>query len=310
MARYIRNTALFLLVVVLSLWGVEAFVRSIPNPYKLKDQRLMGQGDDISVLILGNSHNYYGIMPSFLGHNAFNAACVSQTFDKDFYLLKRYYAKLPKLKYVIINVDFSNLFDPPLEATEAFRLTYYHLYMGWPLRWGQKQYCFELANIAATREKVIRYFSSKTASVDAYGWGTDHNHNASLQTALSPEAAKARAETLKCKNLGFYAQNTQELCQIADFCARHHLRLIVLSTPVHPLYFRQVAQTDKLRLKHTIERLHRYGGVNYYDYSVDDVLEDVDFFDCDHLSDTGAKKFSKQLSEVLDRIVATEEPPK
>ncbi len=300
MIRYIRNTALFLLVVLLGLWGVEAFVRSIPNPYKFKDKRLMEQGNDISVLVLGNSHNYYGIMPSLLGRNAFNAACVSQTFDKDFYLLKRYYPKLPKLKYVIINVDFSNLFDPPLENTEAFRLTYYHLYMGCPLGWGQKKYAFELSNIAATREKVAQYFSSKAASFDEYGWGTDHNHkNANPQATLSPQAAKARAEVLKCKSPGYYAQNDQVLCEIADFCARRHLQLIILSTPVHPNYLAQVATTDKQRLKRTLEKLKRYKGVSYLDFSADEVLEDIDFFDCDHLSDTGARKFSKQLSKVL-----------
>lgn len=280
--------------------GIETFLHSLPNPYKYKDTWIKANGKDVETLILGNSHNYYGIMPSVLGHKSFNCANVSQLFDQDLYLLKRYKPVCKKLKRVIINVDFSNIFDAPLQANEPFRVTYYHLYMDMPLPTCQKKAFFELFYISAAKEKVTNYINGKALSFDSLGWGNDHKLTLRDSSALSKEGSKARAANLRCKDFSDYLHNKQVLSEIAKYCDNNKLQLIIISTPVSRGFYSYESARDKKLLREAIQPLLDYKSVSYIDFSQDNNINDKDFFDSDHLDDAGAKKFSKQLSACIN----------
>lgn len=298
MRKYIRQTLLFLLLVAVGATGIELFLRSIPNPYRYKDEWLHANHRP-QTLILGNSHNYYAVTPSLLGGQAFNAANVSQRFDQDLYLLQRYTDANPSIRRVVINVDFSNLFDPPLAEEEPFRLTYYHLYMAMPIDWHQWQSRIELGNIAAARKKFSNFLGHKAISYDSLGWGTGYQLALRSPYPFSKADCRRRAKDLRCENEDDYHHNVHTLMQIVMACRHKGLRLFVVSTPVHPAYYACVAKGDKDRLRKTTNALGKYSFVRYMDFSQDVLMNDSDFFDCDHLSDSGASKFSRQLDNYI-----------
>lgn len=84
----------------------------------------------------------------------YNLCQVSQIFEYDEYLLKRYAPKLKKLREVILIADNSNLFDAPLEQTEWFRCIYYRLYMDYPKHSLWSKYGFELSNVQAALREI------------------------------------------------------------------------------------------------------------------------------------------------------------
>ena len=109
---------------------------------------------EVEILILGNSHGLYGLRPDVFKRKAYNLCNVSQIFEYDEYLLKRYLPKCKSLTDVVLVVDNSNLFDMPLENTEEFRCIYYRLYMDYPKHSRWSKYGFELSNIQALKEKI------------------------------------------------------------------------------------------------------------------------------------------------------------
>ena len=52
--------------VSVSILSVELFVRyEIPNVYRLKNEWLSKNSSNVELLVLGNSHCYYGICPEY-----------------------------------------------------------------------------------------------------------------------------------------------------------------------------------------------------------------------------------------------------
>lgn len=299
MKKYIRQVATFLVAVVAFMLCAEAFMRHIPNAYRYKEQWLGANGENVGTLVLGNSHDYYGIRPSLLGKDAFSVACVSQRFDQDLYLLKRYFNYCPNLERVIINVDCSNLFDPPLDEDEAYRLAYYHLYMGMPLKKSQWRGYVELAYIAAAREKFKNYVKSGSLPFDSLGWGNNYKSGNRQQSSFTIWNIKRRVEELKCRNYVHYEHNVKVLCDIAGFCQSHGLELIVVSMPVVQAFYKNMGEKERALLKKAINRVRDFPAVSYYDFTTDLALAEGDFFNCDHLADTGADKFSRQLADSI-----------
>ena len=124
MRKFLLNTCLFLLPVLLLLASAEVYMRSLPNTYKYKEEWMWQNGHRVSTLLLGNSHGYFGLVPSAMGDSVFNLCAVSQRAREDFYLLQRYASVCPHLRTVVLVVDNSNLFDVPMEEEEPFRVVY------------------------------------------------------------------------------------------------------------------------------------------------------------------------------------------
>ena len=78
MKSFLLRLSLFLLPIAILAVAGEAYVRSLPNSYRLKGEWMRQNADSVEVLILGNSHAYYGIRPQDMQGVAFNLSNVSQ----------------------------------------------------------------------------------------------------------------------------------------------------------------------------------------------------------------------------------------
>ena len=284
MRKFLIKCFLFLCPAILFLVGMEWYARSIPNSYRQKEQWMQHHAQEVEILILGNSHGLYGLRPDVFKRKAYNLCNVSQIFEYDEYLLKRYLPKCKSLTDVVLVVDNSNLFDMPLENTEEFRCIYYRLYMDYPKHSRWSKYGFELSNIQALKKKI----QHRNDTCSDLGWNGNYTLERKSLANVSLEAASNTAARHQCKNWQVAEENVRILKRIADLCKQHHLRLILVQAPVTRNYYTRIDKKQLDFIKRSVESI----GVPSHDYSQDKHFEDDDFFDADHLTDKGAIKWS------------------
>ena len=91
MKRFLIKTAIFSAIILCLLGLGELAVRNMPSSYSYKHAYMEGHARDISTLILGSSHTYYGVRSDLLGDSVFNLANVSQDPDVSvFFEFSRY----------------------------------------------------------------------------------------------------------------------------------------------------------------------------------------------------------------------------
>ena len=80
------------------------------------------------------------------------------------------------------------------------------------------------------------------------------------------------------------------------------LRLILITTPVYETYQKRMNKYVSIEMSNFYKHLNKmYPNVEYYDFSHDDRFIEDDFYDASHLSDSGAKKFSILVSEIVHK---------
>lgn len=305
MKKFLLRSLAFLLPALIVLVLTEAYVRSIPCSYQYKDQWLEAHGEQVSTLILGNSHAFFDLRPSALADSTFNLSNVSQRLDHDDFLLEHYAQCCPHLSRVILVADNSNLFDPPMEDDEPGREAYYQLYMHYrhpsdPLAflssWGScAPYPLEFSYINSFWAKVIRHWQGKGLSCDSLGWGIDDKAELRNPIDFTPE----RVRSHNFHDWPSTHRNVAALHRIANWCLHHHVTLYLLMPPVTPSYTKKA---NKWQLDYVdsvaLGCQQRYGAI-IANYACDSRFSDLDFFDTDHLNDQGATKFSNILSAEL-----------
>ena len=299
MRRFLLRSLFFLAGVVLLLCAAEYAARICPNAYRNKELWMQSHNDQVETLVLGSSHAYAAIKPELLTSCAFNLANSNQTQRYDWLLLKRDTASLASLK-VIVYPASSLLMDYRLEDTsEWYRSIYYQLYNHLAEHSLFSKYAWEVASIQTCCWKVQSLFVSGESDrmCDEYGWCTYYQAHPSQKDNLNLAKAEER--------IGKYEEREEMHCpeefyfdEIAGYCQRHGIRLVLLGTPVSQIFRSQAAVAEYLKktdLKAQQEAAS-YDCIEYHDYSFDTRFTDDDFFDVDHLNSSGAIKFTQIIS--------------
>src|SRR5437762_1145455 len=112
-AKGMRRVWLLLLGFSLPLvlgWAVlEWTLAKIPNSFSAKRDGIHALSNDVDTVILGSSEAFFGISPHRLSGTAFNLANSAQTPYYDYEIMKSVLPDLPKLRRVIIQIDYVSL---------------------------------------------------------------------------------------------------------------------------------------------------------------------------------------------------------
>lgn len=301
MKQFLIKTVLFSAIILLLLIPAELFVRRITTPYSIKNHFCTTRGEDISTLILGNSHAYYGIRPDILGDSTFSLANVSQHPDNDLSLLRHYGNLMPNLKRIIIPVSYTTFRDLPFEETSSrFRAISYKTQMHLPDHSDFSTYNMESSEFRVFAGKIKNLFVHKPSNTcDSLGFGTGYtlarrsrHWKASAAYHISYHTQQPRPERA--------AKVTALFDSIHSYCSERGIELVLVSTPLLPEYreLRDSAQLAEMQtLVHDIVSRH---SLRYLDFSADNDFTDADFFDADHLNDCGAAKLTLRLKAALD----------
>jgi hypothetical protein len=295
MRKFLLRVVFFLIPAFCMLAVAEWYMRTIPNTYRMKNDWMLRNAHNVKTLLLGNSHGYFALVPSVMGDSIFNLCNVSQRLELDYFLLCHYADRYDSLKQVILVADNSNLFDVPMECDEPARVTYYQLYMGYRAHSMLSKYGFELSNMGYAHQKLKYHCQGQSVMCDSLGWGYNY-----VVTDRNPEdfLYKNVREHLFV-NWEYTYRNRDYIDSIASWCQQNHVELVLLQTPVCKDYTRKAASWQLRLVKAMTDSCCAKYGARKFDYSCDERFHDIDFFDSDHLSDEGARKFSVILAHDL-----------
>lgn len=297
MKKFLKYIIAFIIPVLLMAVALEFYLRSIPNSYKYKNEWMLKNSDSLQVIAIGSSHAYYGIDPTFLKEKGFNLGNSSQDLEMDRFLIEKYSNNAKNLKCVLLVLSDISLLSDMEHGAESWRIPYYGIYMGYP----PKRFALEITN-ARMIDKLTAYFKgTDMRSCSTLGFGIAYS------TAAKPEWNKEDAKAAAKRNTAINTdgsidtsllnKNLACLDSLASLCERNDIRLCVLRTPYSKEYLEVIDKAQNAFFLKIINRkLLEHKGMSFHDFSADPRFSGEDFYDCDHLSDKGARKFTSIIS--------------
>lgn len=305
MKRFITDILLFALAFLLACLGVELLLLVKTNHYSYKRDYLEHHLDDISVLLLGNSHIEEGLQPSLIADSAFNMAILGRTPVYDMELAKRYLPQMPNLKVVVMPLDYNDFYlgrklNPPEGVTpfeRSMRCMYYK-HMGihsvdgfwyWP----------ELVNVRPNIFYRLIKPADEIRECDSLGFYPLKfaGRKQGWEQRVLPDSID-RARGIDSVEL---AALTGCFEVIARLASERGARLVLLSSPMYKTYqalMEPALLSDKDAFVKRLQQ--RYPRVEYYDLARDSRFGEHDFFDASHLTEQGAAKYSAIVADIIN----------
>lgn len=298
MKRFLILSATLSLSILLTLVAGECVVRRIPNPYSSKHHWMLQHADSVEVLVLGSSHSYYGINPVYLEGMAYNLANISQPYKYDYYLLTRYAGSYRRLHTVIVPVSYFSFFIREFDGDEWTGNINYKIYMECPYYPDFSKYNMELSNLEVFRGKLLKKFMGEAPrNCSDSGWGTDYTLESRREEWTDDSRQTVERHTAAGRD--GMEENICYFERIARFCKERGIRLVLVTTPTWSTYYDRLDTEQLAEMYEVLDRMTRRYGLAYRDYLKDSRFIADDFWDCDHLSDRGAKKFTEILQQEL-----------
>lgn len=317
MARLSLRLAAFVLPIAF-LWAtLEWWTAKLPNNYSIKRQQLNVLSGRIDTLILGSSSTYFGVVPKQLSGTAFNLAYLIQPLYYDDQLLTRVLPQLPRLRRVIVTVQYISLFFELDDFVGSWRQYFYEQEWGIPpARFGDRMDIRMWSRVAlltprfsvqsvrpalsglARGARVLPTTPGVEARDDRGWWpaGFGDDDPARLNAAY---AARRLAQYDEMMNVNHEQANLRYLKHILSVLHEHDIECVLVSLPVWST-FRNGMRADMWdRTQSDIQHLVKDYDVRYLSFLNSPQLEAADFFDVDHLSPRGAIRFTKMLNADL-----------
>lgn len=304
MKKFLLYCFIFIIPLATMAVIVELRIRQVSNPYKYKYEWMQKNADNVETLVFGSSHTFYGIRPEFLGGNAFSLANVSQDNKQNLFLLKYWAKRYKNLKTIIVPISFSTWFGRGMEySRESYRCRYYTIYMDCDLYLLSLPYYFELTNFGTAKMKIRKIIQEDDKpDYDEYGWGTYYKLSKKNMTKWeNGTEAEAAVKRHTAKTWNYINRNYSTLKDIADFCKKNNIQLVLITTPCWHSYYDNLDQRQFSKMHELTDSFRKEYNLLYYDYMKDKRFVADDFYDSNHLSDIGAEKFSKLLNNDIHR---------
>ena len=300
MNKFIKRTLLFSAPVIISMLIMEVLLRRIPNNYSYKKNYLEKHSNEIETLFLVSSHAYYAINPDYMLFNSFNSAHIAQSLDYDIEILKKYEKQMDKLKYIVVQIDYSSLYNRLEIGIENWRIKNYNIYYGLNRSFNSKDN-FEILNgkLLENSKRIVKFYwrNKSDISCNILGWGIQHNskNNQDLFTT-----GKAAAKRHAKKQKSFFNGNVAIVNEIIAVAKSKKVKVIFYTSPAYKTYSSQWNREQLQKTYTTIKSIaNSNANVNYYDFLRDKSFDAKDFFDADHLNEIGAEKFSKKMDSII-----------
>ena len=312
MRKFIHNVTIFGIILLLMNVAIEFLLFMRPNEYSYKRTYVEEHINDISCLLLGNSHIVQALTPNILGDSVFNMAIIGRGLVYDVELAKRYVPQMNQLEFLVMPLDYVRFYfgreknNPnekgKLSGLGKTRKCMYYKYMG--IQVDGFWYWSEMLNSKLDYMKRFLKKDKDARECDSLGYvkrslleKKDGWENRNLPKIIDTTLNAGR----KSQELLY-----TNYCTLAELAKNQGARLILLFTPLYKTYNDATNLVVLKEMASFVDSLkQKYPNIEYYDYSKDKRFVDEDFQDASHLNDIGATKFSYIVrQEVLDKLNA------
>jgi hypothetical protein len=305
MKNFIKNNVAFGLLVILVCIVLELLLLIRPNNYSRKRAYVEHHLDDISVLLMGNSHIEEALVPELLGDSVFNFAISGKEWNCDVELAQRYLPKMSHLRIVVLPFSYDYfvfgrtrdevLMPQARKRTNTFKCMQTK-YLG--IRQYGWRYWSEILYSDENYMHRLFFGQSASDSCDSLGFV-----KLGVQRS-SPYWQWQRLPKIVDPNMPRDEKAFEEFVRghdtIAKLCCEQGARLILVSAPVYSTYQYLINEVVLQDMKSVADSLNQlYHNVEYYNFFFAEGFGDEDFYDAGHLTETGAIKFSKMLADTI-----------
>jgi hypothetical protein len=291
-------------VLALGWTGLEVGMARMATSHVVKHRRLRVLANEVDTLILGSSETYYGISAHELSGTAFNLANWSQSLYFDYELSKRVVPELPKLKRVIVLVNYMSLYYELYDHPESWRQYDYFREWGIPLQRPADYLNLGLVSQVAlytphaALEALGRGFRGDRAPhIDDRGWYRVPEED---RWGVGPEQGKKRLGVHHgFMHQRYFADNAARLDRLVGFLRGRGLEVVLLTTPVWSTYRVGIHENLWEPTRKLADELARKHGARYLNLQDEPRLSAEEFEDPDHLNADGAIHFARILDAML-----------
>ena len=300
MKKFILNFLLFSFPIIFLFLLFILLLPTVPNDYSYKNNYLIKNAEKIEVLILGSSHSYYGINPSYFSFNAFNSAHVSQDLKYDLLIFNKFKNHLKNLNFVILPISYFTFFSLLEESKENWRIQYYNIY------YLNKFVEIDKINIKGSIESIIKYYILHKSNINVNQLGFNNRDKKKQNITKSFEITGKEAALRHTENnFNHLILNRKRLEQLLNHCIYANIKVILFTPPALDFYTKNLNLQQLEIAEKTLSEISRsYKNVSYYNLLNDKRFDKQDFYDADHMNYLGAKK----LSNILDEMVHSNSP--
>jgi hypothetical protein len=304
---FILKLFLFLLPLAAGMFIVEYKLSSFQNSYNLKRAYFERESVGVEVINVGSSQALYGINPAFFSFKGFNLANVSQTLFYDKRLVLTNIKKLPKLKLVIIPINYTSFYHQLYDTEENWRDYYYYRF--WNIKYQQlslvdaKYYSLVSLYSLPYTIRILRSGGKLKLTGDMLSSGFSINDTTNSDLNISDSSGLKR---VMIHNKVIIPHRFKEITDdLDDFLKQMQaakIKVAFISIPVYTTYSKYLDPAVNKANAREIALLCSKYSCSYYDFLTDQRFEKKDFADNDHLNFIGAEHFSKILeAEVLEK---------
>jgi hypothetical protein len=305
MKKFLLKSLLLLLPVSLFFSYMEFSLSKLQNSYSFKRACLEKQLDSIEIVVLGSSQVLYGINPDYFCLKGFNLGTIGQPLYYDTRLMLRYIDKMPKIKYVLINISYFSLGFQLIDGPEKWRDYFYSRF--WNIDFTEldiynlKKYSY----FFLYSPRLAYSYFLKGFHVNLIG-GFKQNGYVIVDTIRNSRSVSDSSGYARVKaHEGIYherrcAENQHDLELLVAELIRRNIVPVIVTPPVYSSYYKYVNKARLKRDQDTINRICNKYKCRFFNYFMDSRFTERDFYDSDHMNSLGAEKFSRIInSEIL-----------
>lgn len=302
MRKFLVKSLLLFLLLIVVVGGFIIFMEkklgAMTNSYIYKRQQLTAQADSIKVLVLGGSEALYGVNPVYFKLKGYNLSNTSQSLFYDVHITMNYLDKIPKLKYVFIEVNYFSLGYQIFDSKEQWRDYFYA--QCWNIRYPELK-----STDPYLYSKILLYTPEMSM---AYAAKLFHSN---LAKDYRPDGWAKIPRTIEIKDgdsyimvkvhdESFVASRYQSIVSMLDTLLmtlkQRNITPVFYTLPVSASYYKY---TDKSRYTIAYKTISTFCDkyhCKYYNYVNDGRFVNQDFGDCNHLDSIGSVKMSRILN--------------
>lgn len=316
-----KKTVLVFLIKCIAIPAAAVLILFLLNiPYREIDDakymdmwnlRMLGnQINEVEIANVGSSHGAYDFVYDGLtqdGYSCFNFGSVSQTYQYDLALLAEYGKHLDEGCVVFIPVSYFSFNNETVNATEAQALSikYYHCLS--PKNIPNYDLYTDIVTtrlpILSAGEDLLKLLPTFSPSLKVFAAEPIEMDEAAV-AEFANRAAMRFDRHFNNKEALFLPEREEQLLSLIDYCKKHELTPVLITTPFSVYYNTPVPEDFLDRFYGTINRIASDTNVSYYDYSHDARFsENLTYFsDSDHLNAEGAAYFMEIIAEEVPEL--------